>query len=113
MGTKGDAAGKAIGSAGHRRGQRVRGVAPGTQDRPEESGAVGEAPRRGGLPRIGRVEGAGAGVDGTAGEALEAQALRAPPLRLHGVAGAVMMLFVLAIKMHVLAIPVFTCPFQP
>ena len=33
------------------------------------------------------MQGAGAGINGAAGKALEAQAVRAPPLRLDGVAG--------------------------
>ena len=89
VGAKGYAAGEGI------RGPRRRGVglwdrsvAPGTPDPPKESGAVGKAPGRGRVARVRRVQGAGAGINGAAGKALEAQALGTPPLRLDGVAGA-------------------------
>ena len=43
----------------------------------------------GGVARVRRVQGAGAGIDGAARKALEAQGLGAPPLRPYGAAGAV------------------------
>ena len=63
--------------AGHARGVTVRTCR-------ESTGPAG----RGRVARVLRVQGAGAGIDGGAGKALEAQALGAPPLRLDGVAGA-------------------------
>ena len=69
----GDAAGEAV--RGHARVcvcGGVRGATPRTLDRREESVAVGEAAAgRGRLLRDARVQWAGAGVDATAGEALE------------------------------------------
>ena len=47
------------------------------------------ARRLGGVAHVRRMQGAGAGIDGAAGKALEAQALGVPPLGLDGVAGAV------------------------
>ena len=88
LGAKGDAAGEGIRGRGGV-GLWVRGVAPGTPDPPKESGAVGKAPGRGRVARVRRVQGAGAGIYGAVGKALEAHALDTPPLRLDGVAGAV------------------------
>jgi hypothetical protein len=84
---KGDAEGEWVRGAGGGRG--IRGVTPRTLGRPEESVAVGEAAGRRRLQVVGRVQGAGAGVNAGAWEALEALAAGAPPRGLDGVAGPV------------------------
>ena len=93
MGANGYSAGEATRNRG---GQaRAGGGALGSGRRLGDAGpaqgvrSCRKAPGRGRVARGRRVQGAGAGIDGAAGKAREAQALGAPPLRLDGVAGAV------------------------
>ena len=91
MGANGYSAGEAT----RNRGGQAGGGALGSGRRLGDAGpaqgvrSCRKAPGRGRVARGRRVQGAGAGIDRSAGKALEAQALGVPPLRLDGVAGAV------------------------
>ena len=87
MGINGHAADAADRRAGTKRGLGVRGVAPGTRDRPEQSGGwVGKALRGAHgsrLPFPTRMKRAIEGMDGSTWDTFEAQALL-PPARSFG-----------------------------